>query len=101
MNEKHSSKPPCKSVSKQPSTVSSNQQNSAPIRAPAVDSDLWMQKVNRDDGIMTRGIRIYPSLLRLILMQLESLTEIWKSSNIGDVDEDDMYFPTVQKLIAG
>ena len=34
-------------------------------------------------------------------MQLESLTEIWKSSNNGDEDEDDMYFPTVQELIAG
>jgi hypothetical protein len=103
-NEKHSSKPPCKSVPKQPSTVDSSQQierNSAPIRAPTMDSDLLMQKVNGDDGIMARGIRIYPILLRLILMRLESLTEIWKSSNNSDEDEDDMYFPTVQDLIAG
>ena len=103
-NEKHSSKPPCKSVPKQPSTVDSSQQierNSAPIRAPTVDSDLLMQKVNGDDGIMARGIRIYPILLRLILMRLESLTEIWKSSNNSDEDEDDMYFPTVQELTAG
>ena len=103
-NEKHSSKPPCKSVPKQPSTVGSSQQierNSAPIRAPAEDSDLLMQKVNGDDGIMARGIRIYPILLRLILMRLESLTEIWKSSNNSDEDEDDMYFPTVQELTAG
>ena len=34
-------------------------------------------------------------------MQVESLTEICKSSNNGDEDEDDMYFPTVQELIAG
>jgi hypothetical protein len=29
------------------------------------------------------------------------LTEICKSSNKGDEDEDDIYFPTVQELIAG
>lgn len=34
-------------------------------------------------------------------MRLESLTEIWKSGNNSDEDEDDMYFPTVQELIAG
>ncbi len=34
-------------------------------------------------------------------MRLESLTEIWKSSNNSDEDEDDMYFPTIQELIAG
>jgi hypothetical protein len=34
-------------------------------------------------------------------MQLVPLTEICKSSNNGDDDEDDMYFPTVQELIAG
>ena len=90
-NEKHNSKPPCKSVPKQPSTVSSSQQikrNSTPIRVPTMDSDLLMQKMNG-------GIRIYPILLRLILMRLESLMEIWKSSNNSDEDEDDMYFPTV------
>jgi hypothetical protein len=102
-NEKHSSKPPCKSVPKQPSTANSSQQierNSTPIRTPTMDSDLLMQKVNRDDGIIARGIHIYPILLRLMLMRLESLTEIWKSSN-SDKDEDVMYFPTVQELIAG
>jgi hypothetical protein len=101
---KYSSKPLCKNVPKQPSTVDSSRQierNSAPIRASAVDSDLLMQKVNGGDGIMAGGIRIYPILLRLILMRLESLTEIWKSSNNGNEDEDDMYFPTVQELIAG
>jgi hypothetical protein len=65
-----------------------------------MDSDLLMQKVNRYNGIMARGTRIYPILLRLILMQLESLTEIWKSSNNSDKDKDDMYFPTLQELIA-
>jgi hypothetical protein len=34
-------------------------------------------------------------------MRVESLTEICKSSNNGDEDEDDTYFPTVQELIAG
>jgi hypothetical protein len=98
-NEKHSSKPPCKSVPKQPSTVGSSQQierNSTPIRAPAEDSDLLMQKVNRDNRIIVRGIHIYPILLYLILIRLESLTKIWKSSNNSDEDEDDMYFPTVR-----
>ena len=62
-NEKQSSKPPCKSVPKQPSTVDSSRQierNSAPIRVPAVESDLLMQKVNRYDGIIARGIHMYP-----------------------------------------
>jgi hypothetical protein len=70
-NKKHSSKLPCKSVPKQPSIVDSNQQikgNSVLIRAPAVESNLLMQKVNRYNGIMARGIHIYPILLRLILM---------------------------------
>jgi hypothetical protein len=34
-------------------------------------------------------------------MRLEPLTEICKSSNNGDNDEDNTYFPTVQELIAG
>jgi hypothetical protein len=34
-------------------------------------------------------------------MRLEPLTEICKSSNNGDDDEDDTYFPTVQELTAG
>ena len=34
-------------------------------------------------------------------MQVESLIEICKSSNNGNEDEDDIYFPTVQELIAG
>jgi hypothetical protein len=33
-------------------------------------------------------------------MRVESLTEICKSSNNGDEDGDDTYFPTVQELIA-
>jgi hypothetical protein len=33
-------------------------------------------------------------------MQLEPLTEICKSSNNSDDDNDDTYFPTVQELIA-
>jgi hypothetical protein len=60
-NEKHSSKPLCKNVPKQLSTVDSSQQierNSAPIKAPTVDSDLLMQKVNGNGGIMAKGICI-------------------------------------------
>ena len=59
-NEKHSSKPPCKNVPKQPSTVDSSRQIKRNM-----DSDLLMQKVNGDDGIMARGMRIWPILLRL------------------------------------
>jgi hypothetical protein len=62
MNEKHSSKPPCKNVPKQPSTVDSSQQierNSTLIRTSAVDNDLLMQKVNGDNGIMAKGILIH------------------------------------------
>jgi hypothetical protein len=33
-------------------------------------------------------------------MQVESLTKICKGSNNSDEDEDDMYFLTVQELIA-
>jgi hypothetical protein len=102
-NANPSSKPPCKNVPKEPSTFDSSQkieQNSVPTRAPAMDNDLLMQKVNRDNEIMAKGICIYLILLRLILMRLESLTEIWKSSNNSDEDKDDMYFPTVQELIA-
>jgi hypothetical protein len=65
-----------------------------------VDSDLLMQKMNKYNRIIARGIHIYPILLYLILMQLKSLTEIWKSSNNSDKDKDNMYFPTVQELIA-
>ena len=59
-----------------------------------------MQKVNKDYKVIAKGIRIYYILLHLILMQLESLTEIWKSSNNSNKDENDRYFPTVQELIA-
>jgi hypothetical protein len=34
-------------------------------------------------------------------MQVESLTEICRSCDSGDEDKDDIYFPTVQELIAG
>jgi hypothetical protein len=37
----------------------------------------------------------------LILIRLESLTEIWKSSNNSDKDKDDLHFLTIQELIAG
>ena len=60
-NEKYSSKPLCKNVPKQPSTIDSSRQierNSVPIRASAMDSDLLMQKANGGDLIIVRGIRI-------------------------------------------
>jgi hypothetical protein len=60
-NEEHSSKPLCKNLPKQLSTVDSSRQierNSVSIRASAVDSDLLMQKVNGDDGITVKGTLI-------------------------------------------
>jgi hypothetical protein len=38
-----------------------------------VDSDLLMQKVNTDEGIIARGMLIRHILLCLILMQVESV----------------------------
>ena len=55
---KYSSKPLCKNVPKQPSTIDSSWQierNSMPIRASAMESDLPLQEVNGDDGIMVGG----------------------------------------------
>jgi hypothetical protein len=55
--------------------------------------------VNRDDGIMVEGTLTHYIYRCQILMG--SLTEICKSSNNGNKDEDNIYFPTVQELIAG
>jgi hypothetical protein len=60
-----------------------------------------MQKVSRYNRIIARSIYTYPILLYLILIQLEYLTGIWKSSNNSNEDKDNIYFPTIQELIAG
>jgi hypothetical protein len=56
-NEKYSSKQLCKNVPKQ-----QIERNSVPIRVSAMDSDLLMQKVNGDDGIMVEGTLIQYNL---------------------------------------
>jgi hypothetical protein len=99
-NEKYHSKPLCKNVPKEFSILDDSQQVLRnPVQVSVVDGDLPMQKVNRDNGIVVEGMLRQHILLCLILMQVESLTEICKSSN-SDEDEDDTYFPTVQELTA-
>jgi hypothetical protein len=59
-NARYSSKPLCKNVPKRPSTIDSSRQierDSVRIRASTVDSDLLMEEVNRDDGVIVRGTR--------------------------------------------
>jgi hypothetical protein len=102
-NAKYSSKPLCWSVLKEFNTFDSNQQieqNPVPIGASTVDCEFLMQKVNGDDRMVEGTLTRYIYRCR-ILMQAESLMEICKSSNKGNEDEDDIYFPTVQELIAG
>ena len=102
-NEKQSNKPLCKNLPKQPSTIDSSQHikwNSTPIRASAMDSDLLMQKVNGDDGIMVEGTLIQHNLWCLILIQVERLVEVFNNSDNGNETIDDTYFPTVPELIS-
>jgi hypothetical protein len=68
-----------------------------PIRVSAVD-DLLMQKLNGDQGVMVERTLVQHILLCLILIQVESLTEICKSSNNGNEDSDDTEFPPVPEI---
>jgi len=52
-----------------------------PIRVLAIGSDLPTQKVNNSNRIIVKGTLIKYILLYLILMQVDSFTEICKSSN--------------------
>jgi hypothetical protein len=56
-NEKYSNKLLCKNVPKQ-----QVKRNSMPIRVSAIDSDLLMQKVNGDNGIIVKGTLIQHNL---------------------------------------
>lgn len=54
INEKHSSKPLCKNLPKELSTIHVSQRierNLSPFTPSIVDSDLPTQKANEDDGI--------------------------------------------------
>jgi hypothetical protein len=102
-NEKYSSKPLCKNVPKQPSTVDSSGQikrNSVPIRASAVDSDVPTQKVNGDNGIMVGGTLTLHISSCLILIHVESLTGIFKSGDNGNEDVYDSEFPPVPEVVS-
>jgi hypothetical protein len=102
--EKHIIKSLCKSTLKEFSTSDNNQsmeRHLLPVRVSAIESDFLTQKVNGDDGIVLEGTLKHHIYRCQILMQVESLTEICRSSDSGDEDEDDTYFPTVQELIAG
>lgn len=102
-NARYSSKPLCKNVPKQPSTIDSSGQierDFVPIRASTVDGDLLMEEVNGDDGIIVRGMRTRHILSRLILIQVEYLTEICKSSDNTNGDIDDSYLPSVPERVS-
>jgi hypothetical protein len=101
-NKKYSSKPLCKNVPKQPSTVDSGQikRNSVPIRASAVDSDVPTQKVNRDNRIIVGGTLTLHISSCLILIHVESLTRIFKSSDNVNKDVYNSEFPSVLKVVS-
>jgi hypothetical protein len=102
-NEKYSSKPLCKNVPKEFSIFDNSQQikrNSVFIKVSTVDSDLFMQKVNTDKGIIAKGMLTRHILLCLILIQVESLTAIYKSSDSSNKDVYDSEFPLVLEVIS-
>ena len=74
------------------------EQNPMPIRVSAIDSDLPAQKCNSSDSIIVEGILIQHILLCLILIEVESLTEICNSSNNCNKDSDDSKFPPIHKI---
>jgi hypothetical protein len=92
--EKHGGKPLYKSGNSQ-----QIKQNPVPIEVPAIDSDLLPQKCNSGDRIIVEGILIQHILLCLILIEVESLTEICNSSDNGNEDSDDSEFPPIHKII--
>jgi hypothetical protein len=60
------------------------ERNSLPMRVFAVNSDMLMQKVNGDNGIIVGGMLTQRILPCLILTCIESLKEICKSSDNGN-----------------
>jgi hypothetical protein len=97
---KHSNKPLCKNLPKEFSTVDDSWQierNPVPVIVSAMD-DLLMQRVNGEDGITVEGTLVQHTLLCLILMQVESLTEICKGSDNEDLDDSE--FPPVLEVVS-
>ncbi len=95
---KHNNKPLCKNLPKEFSTVDNSRQierNPVPIRVSTIDA-LLMQRVNREGGITVEGMPVQPILLCQILMQVESLTEVYKG--IDNEDSDDSEFPSVPEI---
>jgi hypothetical protein len=92
--EKYSSKPLYKS-----SNSRQIKQNPVPIEVPAIDSNLPVQKYNSSNRIIVEGILIQHILLYLILIEVESLTEICNSSNNSNKDSDNSKFLSIYKII--
>jgi hypothetical protein len=92
--EKHGGKPLYKSGNSR-----QIKRNPVPIEVPAIDSDLPLQKCNGGDRIIVEGILIQHILLSLILIEVESLTEICNSSDNGNEDSDNSEFPPIHKII--
>jgi hypothetical protein len=68
------------------------------IGVPAIDSDLLAQNCNGSDRIIVGDILIQHILLCLILIEVESLTEICNSSDNSNEDSDDSEFPSIHKI---
>jgi hypothetical protein len=92
--EKHGGKPLYKS-----SNGWQIERNPVPIEVPAIDIDLPPQKCNSGDRIIVEGILIQHILLYLILIEVESLTEICNSSDNGNENLDNSEFPPIYKII--
>jgi hypothetical protein len=60
--------------------------NSLPVRGSAADSNLLIQNMNKDNRILIRDMLTQHISLCLILMQVESLTEIYKSNDNRNED---------------
>lgn len=69
-----------------------------PVRVLAIDSDLLAQKYNSVDKIIVKGILIQHILLCLILIKVESLTEICNSSDNSNKNLDNSEFPLIYKI---
>lgn len=70
------------------------------IRTSAVDIDLLMQKVNKDNKIMVKGTLIQHNLYYLILTEVESLVKVFNNSDNSNETINKIYFLTVLELIS-
>jgi hypothetical protein len=74
------------------------ERNPIPIRMPAINSNLLAQKYNSSNRIIVEGILIQPILLYLILIKVESLTEICNCSNNSNKNSDNSEFLPIYKI---